>query len=323
MKPTTIELCCGAGGEALGLARAGFRHLALVDHEADACATLSANRPDWPVVHADMKTWDGRPYRNTVDLLAGGLPCPPFTVAGEQRGPHDERDLFPSMLRLVEEVRPNAVMIENVPGFLAPRFAAYRERLVGAFSRLGYAVTWRVFSAADFGVPQRRERVIIVAMKRALMPNFAWPDQVANLPPPVGDVLFDLMSARGWKGAARWRRQAQGLAPTIVGGSKKHGGPDLGPTRSRAAWAGLGVDGRSIANEAPDPKFTGMPRLTLEMVARLQGFPDHWQFVGNKTSRYRQIGNAMPPAFAAAIARSIRVALARAPLIEGSSRRVS
>jgi DNA (cytosine-5)-methyltransferase 1 len=119
------------------------------------------------------------------------------------------------------------------------------------------------------------------------------------------------MGARGWPGAAAWAGRAAGIAPTIVGGSKKHGGPDLGPTRARAAWRELGVDGLGIADEAPGPDFplTAMPKLTTRMVARLQGFPDTWQFSGRKTAAYRQVGNAFPPPVAAAVGRAIAAAL--------------
>ena len=117
------------------------------------------------------------------------------------------------------------------------------------------------------------------------------------------------MSVRGWKGADAWRGLADEIAPTIVGGSKKHGGPDLGPTRARRAWETLSVNGKSIADEAPDEDFVGMPRLTVRMVARLQGFPDEWQFAGRKTAAYRQVGNAFPPPVANAVAENIRAAI--------------
>jgi DNA (cytosine-5)-methyltransferase 1 len=110
------------------------------------------------------------------------------------------------------------------------------------------------------------------------------------------------MAARGWKGAKAWRDKADEIAPTIVGGSIKHGGPDLGPTRARAAWAQLGVNGGTIAEEAPEREFVGMPRLTVRMVARIQGFPDDWVFAGRKTNAYRQVGNAFPPPVAFSVA---------------------
>ena len=106
-----------------------------------------------------------------------------------------------------------------------------------------------------------------------------------------------------------WKKRADDIAPTQVSGSKKHGGPDLGPTRSKLAWAALGVDGRGLANEAPEPDFVGMPRLTVRMCARIQGFPDDWQFVGKKTPMYRQVGNAFPPPVAQAISQRIAMAI--------------
>jgi DNA (cytosine-5)-methyltransferase 1 len=118
----------------------------------------------------------------------------------------------------------------------------------------------------------------------------------------------DLMSARGWPGAVAWASRASGIAPTLVGGSKKHGGPDLGPTRAKIQWRVLGVDGMGIANSAPSPEFPldGLPRLTVRMAARIQGFPDKWEFAGKKTGAYRQIGNAFPPPVAQAVASAIR-----------------
>ena len=107
----------------------------------------------------------------------------------------------------------------------------------------------------------------------------------------------------------RWVEQADKVAPTIVGGSKKHGGPDLGPTRARRAWAELGVDGLGVANDAPSADFEGMPRLTKEMIAVIQGFPTTWDFGSKKTLACRMIGNAFPPPVASAIGRSIRKAL--------------
>ena len=118
------------------------------------------------------------------------------------------------------------------------------------------------------------------------------------------------MSENDWRGAAAWRKHANAIAPTVVGGSKKHGGPDLGPTRARKAWAALGVDGISIANAPPEEDFEGMPRLTTRMVARVQGFPDQWEFSGKKTAAYRQVGNAFPPPVAFAVAAEIAKAIA-------------
>jgi DNA (cytosine-5)-methyltransferase 1 len=304
----SIEFCAGAGGQALGLEQAGFKHSALVEIEADYAKTLRLNRPLWNVFTEDMNLFDGTPFKG-VELLTGGLPCPPFSVAGKQLGENDERNLFPAAIRLIDEIKPKAVMIENVRGFLSPVFEEYRLFLKAEFRKLGYQIDWRLLNASDLGVPQLRPRVVIIALRSDLVDAFDWPDVLPHNPPTVGAALQDLMAANGWLGAKRWAEQANDIAPTIVGGSKKHGGPDLGPTRARRAWAALGVEGRSLADAAPDADFCGMPRLTVRMVARLQGFPDDWQFHGRKTTAYRQVGNAFPPPVAMAVARNLKVAL--------------
>lgn len=309
---SSIELCAGGGGQALGLEGAGFNHEALVEIDDWSRKTLKLNRPQWNVVEgleSDLTKFDAAPYQG-VDLVAGGVPCPPFSVAGKQLGPADERDLFPDAIRIVDQVRPKAVMLENVRGFLDAVFTDYRHKLREQLRRLGYSrVEWALLNASDYGVPQLRPRVVIVAIKDAFADQFEWPNRIAARPQTVGQVLHDLMSANKWPGAEAWCRQADEIAPTIVGGSKKHGGPDLGPTRARKAWASLGVNGGSIAEDAPVPDFVGMPRLTVRMVARLQGFPDSWAFAGKKTAAYRQVGNAFPPPVAQAVAGNIRTAI--------------
>ena len=304
----SIEFCAGAGGQALGLEQAGFHHNALVEIERDFAATLRLNRPNWDVRCADMNGVDGRPFAGT-ELFAGGLPCPPFSIAGKQLGELDERNLFPAALRLIDEIRPRAIMIENVRGFLSAVFEDYRNGLRTQLDKMGYKADWRLLNASDFGVPQLRPRVVIVALRKDISDAFDWPDVLPHNPPTVGETLRDLMAANGWRGTDRWVAGANDIAPTIVGGSKKHGGPDLGPTRARRAWATLGVEGKSLFNEAPPADFVGIPRLTVRMVARLQGFPDTWQFHGGKTVSYRQVGNAFPPPVAKAVANRIRIAL--------------
>lgn len=309
---TSVELCAGAGGQALGIEQAGFGHEALVEVDDWCRETLRLNRPAWNVLEgnqSDLTQFDARPYKG-VDLVAGGVPCPPFSKAGKQLGAADERDLFPDAVRVVDEIRPKAVMLENVRGFLDAVFTDYRHKLKAQLRKLGYScVDWHLYNASDFGVSQLRPRVVIVAVQSQYADRFEWPKGGDMQPPTVGERLFDLMSSGGWPGAAAWRDQADEIAPTIVGGSKKHGGPDLGPTRAKRAWAALGVNGKSIADEVPGPDFQGMPRLTTRMVARLQGFPDDWQFAGRKTAAYRQIGNAFPPPVAQAVASNLRAAI--------------
>lgn len=304
----SIELCAGAGGQALGLEEAGFRHRALVELDPHACATLRLNRPSWNTLQVDLEHFDATAYRG-IDLVAGGVPCPPFSKAGKQLGQTDHRDLFPQAIRIVDEARPRAVMLENVRGILDAVFHDYREKLDKQLRKLDYEPSWRLLNASDFGVPQLRPRVVIVAVQNRFVSNFSWPELNFPAPATVGETLFDLMAERGWHGADEWREKANEVAPTLVGGSKKHGGPDLGPTRAKRQWETLGVDGHGLANEPPDRTFVGIPKLTLRMAARLQGFPDDWQFYGGKTATYRQIGNAFPPPVATAVARSIRACL--------------
>lgn len=287
---------------------AGFDHSALVEIEPVACETLRANRPHWNVIQRDLCAFDATEYKG-VDLLAGGVPCPPFSKAGKQLGARDERDLFPEAIRLVDECRPAAVMLENVRGLLDAVFDDYRNKVEHQLSSLGYVPGWRLLNASDFGVSQLRPRVVFVGIRKDIANRFEWPVPHTVEPSTVGELLHDLMGANGWRAVDEWRKRANSIAPTLVGGSKKHGGPDLGPTRARHAWESLGVDGRGLWDAAPDPDFVGMPRLTTRMTARVQGFPDDWQFAGRKTATYRQIGNAFPPPVAEAVARQIAKAL--------------
>lgn len=306
---TVVEICCGAGGMSLGTVRAGFRPILLVDSDPDACATIRANQPHCLVLEEDLHDFfrQGRELP-PFDLLAGGLPCPPFSEAGKRLGGNDPRDLFPVALRLIERYKPRAFMFENAPTLTYARFGDYVDRLFRRLTRAGYVPRISLLSAPWFGVPQRRKRAFIYGTRRDIF-NPVEIVMSKALPPTVGQTVADLMAANGWRGAEEWSRNAHLPAPTIVGGSKRHGGPDLGPSRTRAAWKKLGVNGTSIANEAPAPDFEGHPRLTLRMVARLQSFPDRWQFHGSKTSIYRQIGNACPPPMAEAVAAAIDRAL--------------
>ena len=305
---TCVEICAGAGGQALGLAMAGFIHVALVEYEKDYCTVLKQNRPEWNVICDDVRHFDGRPYKG-VDLLAGGVPCPPFSVAGKQLGQDDERDLFPEAIRLIKEIQPRAVMLENVRGFLDLSFADYREHILSSIRKLGYTADIKLLNASDYGVPQLRPRVVIIGIRKDQIGKFSYPDEHPNSAATVGECLYDLMAQNGWSGAKQWAENANKIAPTLVGGSKKHGGPDLGPTRARSAWAELGVDGRGIANEPPAADFAGMPRLTSRMMARIQGFPDTWTFGSKKTVACRMIGNAFPPPVAMAVGKKIKECL--------------
>ncbi|HEY5793258.1 MAG TPA: DNA (cytosine-5-)-methyltransferase, partial [Chthoniobacterales bacterium] len=304
-----MELCAGGGGQALGLEWAKFHHLACVEYEPQFCTTLRKNRPHWNVMQDDIRNVEGSRFAG-VDLIAGGVPCPPFSVAGKQLGAQDERNMFPAALQIIADAKPRAVLLENVPGLASARFSDYRRELFKALNGMGYQVFSRLLQSSNFGVPQLRPRFLIVALRAREAEFFNWPHE----PSPartVGDALADLMAENGWLGAEAWASRANDVAPTLVGGSRKHGGPDLGPTRAKQQWAKLGVDGVGIADSAPLPAFPvdGKPRLTLRMAARVQSFPDEWIFTGGKTAAYRQIGNAFPPRVAHAIGASIFAAL--------------
>ncbi|MFG2557729.1 DNA cytosine methyltransferase [Streptomyces sp. NPDC048496] len=387
---TSIEICAGAGGQAIGLHAAGFKHLALVEIDEHAATTLTNNIDaldgwSWEREHCDVINDDvnefrplpsekypeaglekpsrflgGPLLRSKLDLLAGGVPCPPFSHAGKQLGKDDERDLFPRMLELVDELHPKAVMIENVRGIKDAKFEEYRTyieaRLQGGrarrpetgmeedFKGLGYKVCkWEVLEASDFGVPQLRPRAVLVAIRKDVLGDleFVWPTATAA-PKSVFEALNDSMEARyqpylkmGGDIAAEarkclddWKDKASkaaadkrdgGIAPTLVGGSKKHGGADLGPSRAKASWKQLGVSGLGVANDYENSEKKGSrgrdlfrpdgPMLTVEQAAIIQGFPQNWKFSGGKTAQYRQVGNAFPPPVAEAVGRAIAAVL--------------
>lgn len=321
---TSIEICAGAGGQALGLHQAGFKHRLLIEIDKPACQTLIHNNAmhslGWEeVVEGCVEhfaQYHAHEYKG-IDLVAGGVPCPPFSKAGKQLGKDDERDLFPAALDIVEKIKPKAVMLENVSGLLEPKFDEYRAKINKRLNDLGYITFWKLHNASDYGVPQLRPRVILIALEPKYAKFFSWPAEKIT-PPTVGEALYDLMAINGWEGAAEWKNKANRIAPTLVGGSKKHGGPDLGPTRARKAWQELHVNGSIVGNEPPEKGFTGykdkeeykdMPLLTVRMAARIQGFPDWWEFIGKKTPAYRQVGNAFPPPVAESIGKALISAL--------------
>ncbi|MFD7789742.1 DNA cytosine methyltransferase [Streptomyces sp. NPDC059759] len=335
LKYTSVEICAGAGGQASGLHNAGFRHIALIEIDKDACQTLRDNtesNPEWAgckVIEADLKGFDsadlGLPD-GQLDLLAGGVPCPPFSAAGKQLGGDDERDLFPTMLRLVDELDPKAVMIENVRGLLDPKFVEYRKGIVKQLESMDYEVCyWEVLEAKNYGVPQLRPRAILVAMKAQYARHFEHSKPQETEVVSVGVALHDSMRTRydavagdprAEKAFKNWYEKAlEGVAPTVVGGSKKHGGADLGPTRAKRAWEGLGVCGLGVANELDDMKDAERdlfapagPKLTVTQAALIQGFDEDWKFSGRKTAAYRQVGNAFPPPVAKAVGEQIYAA---------------
>ena len=298
---SVLELCSGAGGQALGFEAAGFNHVALIDNDPHACATLRMNRPYWNVIEADLLRFSASNWKG-VDVVAAGLPCPPFSIAGRQHGADDDRNLFPAFIRVVSETSPLAVVVENVRGLLLRRFDEFRNDVVNELANLGYECCWQLLNAVNYGTPQFRTRSFLVALRQHS--SFEWPNP-SNEVTTVGEAIGEMMALNGWKRVKSWVRQANQPAPTLVGGSNKHGGPDLGPTRARREWLKLGVDGLGIADEPPGKDFEGLPRLTVPMTARLQTFPDDWKFAGGKTRKYRQVGNALPMTMSKAVANQV------------------
>lgn len=325
-----IEICAGAGGQALGLEQAGFTHDLAIELDGTAAQTLAANLgADRVRVGdvADRKTWDPAAHAGAVDLFAGGVPCPPFSTAGHQRGARDERDLFAWAVNTVRVLGPRAILLENVRGLSMPRFSGYRQHVLDALRDSGYVADWRLLFASDYGVPQLRPRFVLIAMRPEYWRYFAWP-QPARTGATVGSALLDLMSSRDWPYASQWSDLAGDIGPTIVGGSKKHGGADLGPTRAREAWRRLFVDGSGIADDAPGPDHPPpserLPKLTVEMAARLQGWstgdPAHKRWMSNlagrKTAQYRQVANAFPPPVARVLGMAVAAALRQEQLVQ-------
>lgn len=317
----SLELCAGAGGLALGLEQAGFDPVLLIDNRREACESLRLNRPGWDVREMDVIDFDPADEQQVydVDLLSAGLPRVRATATKNRtRGSDVELRLLEATIMLMHGVQPRALLIENVPDLVTKdEYALVRDFVTDELKHLGYRCDWFVVNAADFGVPQDRRQGILIAFKGDLMDAFQRPVPVWDPPVTVGAALGESMAARGWVQAARWAAQADRIAPTLVGGSWDRGGADLGPTGSKAAWARMGVDGGTVADQVPGADFEwdpslgreGMMALTVEQAARLQGFPPDWQIAGRKTARYRQIGHASPPPVGRALGESIRATL--------------
>lgn len=163
------------------------------------------NRPNWNVIFEDVHNFSGKIYEG-ADLLAGGVPCPPFSVASKQLGKNDERDLFPETLSLISEIKPRAIMLENVRGFLDKKFDDYRNFILNSIEKLGYKVQIKLLNASDFGVSQLRPRVVIVGIKNTEAGKFKYPAAENFAPLSVGELLKPLMSSKNWKGADEWGR---------------------------------------------------------------------------------------------------------------------
>ncbi|MFJ4319633.1 DNA cytosine methyltransferase [Streptomyces lavendulae] len=316
----SLDICSGAGGLALGLEQSGFDPVLLLDNRDVACRTLRANRPSWNVHEGNLLDFDPAEHTQTydVDLLSAGLPRVKATATVHRRDSDAEIELLRATMYLLHGVQPRALLIENVPDLVTrDTYRPIRDYVAEELAHLGYRHRWFVLNAADHGVPQTRRQGILVAFKGDAMDRFVEPIPTTPHHGTVGEALVESMGARGWTDAQRWAAQAHQPAPTLVGGSWERGGADLGPTGSKRAWARMGVDGATVADEVPDEDFhwdpelgrPGMMPLTVAQAALLQGFPPTWRIEGRKTAMYRQVGHASPPPVGRALGTAVATAL--------------
>lgn len=326
---TSIELFAGGGGLALGMHKAGFKHVLLNEFDKDACATLQKNMPDWNVVQGDIHDVDFTPYSGKVDFLSGGFPCQAFSYAGKRLGFEETRGtLFFELARAVKEVKPKVFMAENVKGLLEHDNGRTIDTIKTVIAELGYTlIEPRVLRAILYNVPQKRERLILIAIRNDIAPlvNFQWPSVCGNLR-TLRDAFFsgelydcDVPESEGQKypeakirvmqlvpEGGDWRNLPPDIAAEYMKGSYKLGGGKTGMARR------LSMDEASLTLTcAPAQKQTERCHptetrpLTVREYARIQTFPDNWQFCGSLSAKYKQIGNAVPVNLAWAIGRAI------------------
>ena len=326
---TSVELFAGAGGLALGMHMAGFRHVLLNEMDAMACQTLRRNHPEWNVLEGDIHQVDFTPLRGQVDFLSGGFPCQAFSYAGKKGGLNDTRGtLFFELARAVKEIQPKVFMGENVKGLLSHDDGRTLEVIRNAIAELGYTlVEPRVLKAIMYQVPQKRERLILIAIRNdiATHVHFHWPAPYRRVM-TLRDAFYhgelfdqDVPASEGQTYPSKkarvmemvpeggdWRDLPVEEQKAYMGGSFYLGGGKTGMARR------LSMDEPSLTLTcAPAQKQTERCHptetrpLTVREYARIQTFPDQWQFEGNLTDQYKQIGNAVPVNLAFAIGRSL------------------
>lgn len=326
---TSLELFAGAGGLALGMHFAGFRHILLNEIDAMASETLRINRPDWNVLEGDVHKIDFTPLRGLVDFVSGGFPCQAFSYAGKKGGLSDTRGtLFFELARAVKEIQPKVFMGENVKGLLSHDDGRTLEIIRNAIVELGYTlVEPRVLKAVMYQVPQKRERLILVAIRNDIAPyvEFHWPAPYKRIM-TLRDAFFkgklykkDVPASEGQTYPEKkrrvlsmvpeggdWRDLPEDVAKDFMGASFYLGGGKTGMARR------LSMDEPSLTLTcAPAQKQTERCHptetrpLTVREYARIQTFPDEWMFAGTVSDQYKQIGNAVPVNLSYAIGRSL------------------
>lgn len=326
---TSVELFAGGGGLALGMEKAGFKHLLLNEFDHNACETLRINRPEWNIVEGDIHEIDFTPFKGKIDFLSGGFPCQAFSYAGKRLGFEETRGtLFFELARAVKEIQPAVFMGENVRGLFEHDNGRTLQTIKNVIDELGYTlIEPRVLRALQYNVPQKRERLILIAIRNDIAPfvEFKWPDVCpavrtlrdafyagelydTDVPSSVGQTypeskykVMQLVPEGG-----DWRNLPEDVARAYMKGSYNLGGGKTGMARR------LSMDEPSLTLTcAPAQKQTERCHpietrpLTVREYARIQTFPDDWQFCGNLTAQYKQIGNAVPVNLAWAIGRSL------------------
>lgn len=325
----SVELFAGAGGLALGLSLAGFHHVLLNEFDSSACKTLKANRPEWNIVEGDVRHIDFTPLRGKVDFLSGGFPCQAFSYAGKGAGFNDTRGtLFFELARAVQEIQPKVFMGENVKGLTSHEEGRTIETIRNTIAELGYTlVEPRVLRAIMYQVPQKRERLILIAIRNdiARQVEFHWPtpySRVLTLRDALcKSVIYDrdVPASEGVQYPEKkqkvlamvpqggdWRDLPEHVAKEYMGGSWLLGGGKTGMARR------LSLDEPSLTLTcSPCQKQTERCHpletrpLSVREYARIQTFPDSWQFQGGLSDKYKQIGNAVPVNLAWAVGRSL------------------
>lgn len=320
-----VELFAGAGGLALGLEEAGFNELALVEIDRNACDTLRANRPNWNVIEDDVITVAERgiktylPEGVEVDLLSGGYPCQAFSYAGKRLGLEDVRGtMFYYYAKILKDLMPKVFLAENVRGLVTHDEGRTLQSMIDVFTEIGYKVTWNVLKAVDYGVAQKRERIVIIGIRNDINLEFRDPKPFGYIP-TLRDALKDVPESPGSTYPQRkrevldlvppggcWIDLPDDVAREYMGASYFSGGGKRGMAR-RISWdepcLTLTCSPAQKQTERCHPDET-RPFTTREY-ARIQSFPDEWQFEGSITNIYKQIGNAVPVKMAKAVGLAI------------------
>lgn len=329
-KITSIELFAGAGGLALGLEKAGFEAVLLNEWDKHACNTLRQNRPNWNVVEGDICNIDFTPYRGKVDFLSGGFPCQAFSYAGKGEGFNDIRGtMFFQFARAIQEVQPKVILGENVRGLVSHDNGRTLETIKKTLQELGYRlIEPRVLNAVKYRVPQKRERIFIIGIREDLADKvqFSWPEPYerdmtmadalkagelypTDVPHSIGQVypehkkaVLDLVPQGGC-----WRDLPDDVARSYMKGSYFLGGGKTGMAR-RLGWfePSLTLTCSPAQNQTERCHPDETRPLTVREYARIQTFPDEWQFAGSMAQQYKQIGNAVPVNLAKAVGEEIK-----------------